>query len=303
MPTLIADFGLWLQYERGASPLTVQNYRLILRKFLEFLTLHLGEPPTLSLLLNLPLQDIRGFLAHRSTQGVQKQSNAVALSAIKTFYRYLAHKGHTIKVPLSLLRRPKIVRTVPRPLSEGQTQHLMGLSPKTWVEYRDWALGMVLYGMGLRISEALNLNIDHWPLETGGSVRILGKGGKERYVPVLPEVHKAVEAYRALCPHPLAPKEALFLGLKGKRLCATQFQKKIRLHRKHFRLAADATPHSLRHSFASHLLLHGANLRDIQELLGHHSLRSTQKYTSVQPQALQALYHKLAPPRKDPKKS
>jgi integrase/recombinase XerC len=291
-----AAFLDWLRLERRASPHTVEAYGRDIADFLGFLTPHLGAEPDLLMLEALKPADIRGFLAARAAAGAGNATRARQLAALRSFLRFLA-RHHGIK-PLALagLRGPKRVPPVPRALSAtdaavigaevGLVHETPGALRPQFQAARDAALFTLLYGCGLRISEALALNVGDAPREgSDEALRILGKGGKERLVPVLPAVRAAMAGY--LRQRGLADVgEPLFLGARGKRLDPAIAQKVLRDYRRLAGLPEHATPHALRHSFATHLLAGGADLRTIQELLGHASLSTTQRYTSVDAEGL-----------------
>jgi integrase/recombinase XerC len=286
----------WLALERRASPHTVAAYGRDIADFLGFLAPHLGAEPDLAMIEALKPADIRGFLAARASAGAGNATRARQLAALRAFLRFLA-RHHGIK-PLAMagMRGPKRVAPVPRALSPGDAAAIgaeAGLVHDTpnamrpqFQAARDTALFTLLYGCGLRISEALGLNVGDAPrLGADDALRITGKGGKQRLVPVLPAVRTAMDAYLR---HrgPAEVEEPLFLGARGKRLDAAVAQKVMRDYRRLAGLPEHATPHALRHSFATHLLAGGADLRAIQELLGHASLSTTQRYTVVDAEGL-----------------
>jgi integrase/recombinase XerC len=294
-------FITWMRFNQDLSPLTSKTYSAILALFLTFLEEHLGHPLELSHILSLSLSEVRAFLAYRSAQKIKRQTNALTLSALKTFLRFLREQGHKVKTPFHLLKRPRLPRIMPRPLAEDQCTHLLSLKPheEDWIAWRDYGLMILLYATGLRIREALNLNQNAWnhtwTVQTF-SLWIQGKGHKERVIPLLPAAIEAVHRYLHLCPYAgLPPTAPLFCGKGGKRLNASVFQKKFRHWRLILNLPAHATPHSLRHSFASHLLEHGAPLRDVQELLGHQSLKTTQRYIETTHGHIQNMYRQAHP--------
>jgi integrase/recombinase XerC len=247
---------------------------------------------------------VRAFLADRRDQSISHASNAQGLSAIKTFYRFIIAQGHKLSWSLHVLRRPRLPRTFPRPLDAAQLNPLMCPPQQEahWVEWRNYAVLVLLYATGLRIQEILNLNYGDWGL--GESISVICKGGKSRIVPVLPVAKKAIDAYLSTVPHVnQGGTTPLFLGEKGKRLQPAIVQKHMRYVRLAHGLPEHATPHSFRHSFASHLLDSGTCLRDVQELLGHVSVRATQIYTQNTKGHLQELYRCAHPGMLDPKKS
>jgi integrase/recombinase XerC len=290
-----SDFHAWLRSYQRVSPLTIASYERVLTFFFDFLKGYRSAPVTQNMLLELTLTDVRAFLAYRAQKNIKSQSQSVALSAIRTFYRFLVYKGHTVNASLHLVKRPRAVRVLPRPLSLTHIDQLMTLRPQTqdWVEWRNYSLFVLLYATGLRIQEALNLTQGQWSKQP---LHVMGKGQKERSVPVLPEAYECVATYQSFCPYTNnSVHDPLFFGEKGKQLNAAIFQKYIRHHRHILNLPQRTTPHSLRHSFASHLLENGAPLRDIQELLGHSCLKSTQHYTKTTHSHLHALYQATHP--------
>ncbi len=297
-----ARFLDWMARERQASPLTVEAYATSLRRFDAFLTRHLGHEPALADLGALGLADLRAWLAQEAGTGSVNATRARHLSAVRSMFRYLArHHGVTNPAP-GLLGTPRTRAPVPRALSAPQALAVAAdigeASPgpsgcTAAVQARDTALFTLLYGCGLRISEALGLDVRDVPAG-GSTLRVLGKGRKERLVPLLPAVQQALDALVQLHPDP-RPGAPLFLGVKGGRLKARIAQLTLERYRALAGLPAHATPHALRHSFATHLLAGGADLRSIQELLGHASLSTTQRYTSVDPTALLAVWRRTHP--------
>jgi integrase/recombinase XerC len=288
-----------LMGERRASPRTGEAYGRDLAAFLAFLTEHLGEIPTLPHLAQLEARDFRAYLARRRAgpDGLSPRSAARALAAIRGFFRYLARRYGVRNGELALVLGPKLGRSLPRPVSETAARALLELAvvddDQVWIGARDAAVLALLYGAGLRISEALALAGADFPL--GEAIRVTGKGGKERIVPILPAVAAAVARYVGLCPHPLTPGAALFRAVRGAPLGARAVQARMESLRARLGLPATATPHALRHAFATHLLAHGADLRAIQELLGHADLSTTQIYAEVDADALLAAYDQAHP--------
>ena len=291
----------WLLRERRASPLTVAAYQTDLAGFVGFLTDHLGREPTLSDLATSGQSDLRAWLAAQAVprngkNGTTNATRARHLSAVRSLYAYLArHHGVTNPAP-SLLSRPRIRAPAPRALTPAQATGLVEdigaehADPR-W-QARDTALFTLLYGAGLRIAEALSLDLGAAGIATG--LRILGKGGKERVVPVLPAVQDALAAWVRV--HPSSARDApLFIGVRGARLDAAIARKTMRDYRRAMGLPEHASPHALRHSFATHLLAGGADLRSIQELLGHASLSTTQRYTSVDAAGLRDVWSRAHP--------
>jgi integrase/recombinase XerC len=293
----IGAWRRWLEAERRAAGHTTNAYLRDLNGFLEFLAHHLGEAPTLDELGALKAADFRAWLAMRAGEGYRKTSTARALSSVRSFFRYLKRTGQVENAAIGLVRGPKLPHAVPKPLTETEAgatlDQSMEIAGAPWIGKRDAAVLALLYGCGLRIDEALGLNLADRP--RGETMVIRGKGGKERLVPVLPAVHEAIDAYLAACPFPLERDCALFLGARGKRLGARAVQGLMAKLRARLGLPASATPHALRHSFATHLLAAGGDLRAIQELLGHASLSTTQRYTDVDADALLAVYDQAHP--------
>jgi len=292
-------FLAWLAHERRASPLTVEAYGTDLAGFLGFLTQHLGDEPDLAALAGLRQADIRAWLAALANDGAVNATRARHLSAVRSFFRYLARRHGVANQAVRLIATPRAKRPAPRALAPeqalGVTADIAELSDSAAIQARDTALFTLLYGCGLRIAEALALNVRDAPIAGAeGMLLVTGKGSKQRIVPVLPVVREVIGAWLALHPD-RAPGSPLFLGARGKRLDAAVAQRTMRLYRQQNGLPEHATPHALRHSFATHLLAGGADLRSIQDLLGHASLSTTQRYTSVDEAALMAVWQKAHP--------
>ena len=300
-----AEFLAWLARERRASPHTLEAYGRDIADLLGFLTRHQGAEPDLAALGALTPADLRGFLAARAAEGAGNATRARQLAAIRSFLRFLARRRDIPPVAIAAMRGPKRVQPVPRALNRADARavgvEIGGVHHPERPEFqaaRDVALFTLLYGCGLRISEALSLNIADAPLPgSDAALRILGKGGKTRLVPVLPVVRQAIAAWMAFRGG-AEPDAPLFLGARGKRLDPAVAQKTLRDYRRLAGLPEHATPHALRHSFATHLLAGGADLRAIQELLGHASLSTTQRYIAVDSEGLLATW-RLAHPRAD----
>jgi integrase/recombinase XerC len=294
-----ARFLEWLGGERRAARLTVTAYGADLAEFLGFLTRHLGAEPTLADLQTLSVADFRAWLTAMAEAGNGDASRARHLAAVRSFFRYLARRHGLENSSLGLLRTPRMRRRLPRALSIAGARGVVaeiGEEARTAADAtRDTALFALLYGSGLRIGEALRLTVGDAPLPgREAMLRVHGKGGKERLVPVLPAVRQAIAAW--LAHHPdKRPPAALFLGARGKTLAAGVAQRALRNFRRLHGLPEHATPHALRHSFATHLLAEGADLRSIQELLGHASLSTTQVYTSVDEARLMAVWRAAHP--------
>ena len=291
--------GAWLAslaYERRMSAHTLRAYGDDTARFLRFLAEHRGSNVTLALLQKLKPADVRAFLTQRRSQGLGPQGVQRAVAAIRSFYRYLERENLADGAAVRAVRSPRLPRTLPRPLSEMDAARAIeeaGESKEPWIAARNAALITLLYGTGLRISEALSLKRGDAPL--GETLTILGKGRKERAVPVLAAVREAVDAYVKLCPFAPAKSAPLFVSRRGKSMSAREAQALMQHLRGRLGLSASATPHALRHSFATHLLRNGGDLRAVQELLGHASLSTTQKYTEVEGARVLAIYDAAHP--------
>jgi len=293
---LAARFDTALRLDRRRSPHTARAYVATAHRLLDFLTAHRAEPVTCALLLSLPATDLRAFLAQRRAEGIGPAAAAREMSAARAYLRYIAEQEGAVPA-LPRVRAPRRPRTLPRPASPADAvslaQETGALAHQPWIAARDTALLLLLYGSGLRISEALGLAASVHP--RGGTVRVLGKRGKARVVPVLPLVSAAIADYVRLCPWPLAGKDPLFRGARGGPLSADVVRRAVASARRVLGLDDRLTPHALRHSFATHLLAGGADLRTLQELLGHASLSSTQIYTAVDAAHLLDVYRHAHP--------
>ena len=293
----IMEWQSWLANERRASLHTVEAYGHDLAGFTSFLSGHLGELPTLAALAALRPADFRAWLARRTTDGMARSSSARALSVLRSFFRFCQRRGLADSTAVRALRTPKLQHSLPKALGVRDAAEVIdkaaALSEVPWIAARDVALLTLLYGCGLRIGEALGLKRHEAP--QGETLRVLGKGRKERLVPVLPIVREAIATYLSACPYDPGPSGALFLGARGGALDPAIVQKQMRKLRVWIGLPESATPHALRHSFATHLLAAGGDLRTIQELLGHASLSTTQRYTEVETETLVAVYEKAHP--------
>lgn len=282
--------------ERRLADRTVALYTDHLQQFAVFLADHLGAAPSLKDLAALRISDLRAWQTARHGAGHGAGSRALGVTTLRGFDRFLRRGGLDGIGALAALRPPKVAKRAPRPLEVQVASALLDLAEENdeaWIGLRDQALFTLLYGCGLRIGEALGLDRSAYPL--GDSVRVVGKGRKQRLVPVLPVVGEAVGVYLAACPYGLAGDDPLFVGAKGKRLNPGMAQKRMRQLRPLLGLDERATPHALRHSFATHLLSAGGDLRTIQELLGHASLSTTQRYTDVDQARLLDVYRKAHP--------
>lgn len=290
----------WLDHlihERNASPATLASYERDLRQFLGFLKHDLGHPPCFADLTRLDVKAVRRFLSARRRQGTASRSLARTVSALRTFYRWLEATDQVTNRALMQVAMPRIPHTLPKPLTVEKAAALVEneTADEDWLSARDVAVMLLLYGAGLRISEALGIARRDAPASGRDVLRIIGKGGKERLVPILPVTQRAVERYLALCPYPLDATAPLFVGAKGGPLSPRIIQLAIARMRDELSLPDTATPHALRHSFATHLLAAGADLRQIQELLGHASLSTTQVYTEVDRERILAVYDAAHP--------
>jgi integrase/recombinase XerC len=291
------EFLTWLGAERRAAIKTLETYGRDVRAFLAFCAAHTGEVPGLKLLRELKAADFRAFLAAEAKEGAGNATRARKLSAIKTFFRFLKKRHGVDNTALMLISRPRARRPLPRALSPNDAKSVardIGEASDTpAIQARDTALMTLLYGAGLRISEALALNVGDLPA-VDDALRVTGKGNKQRIVPLLPVVRAAIATWLKLHPNP-GREEPLFTGARGGRLNAGVVQKQLRDFRRCEGLPEHATPHALRHSFATHLLAGGADLRAIQELLGHASLSTTQRYTDVDTAQLMEVWRKAHP--------
>jgi integrase/recombinase XerC len=304
-PDVSAEIGRWLAYlnaERRMSGKTLDAYRRDATQFLGFLAEHLDSAPELKDLAALSPQDVRAFMAARRAQGVGSRSLMRGLAGARSFARYLERNGKGKVAALAAVRAPKVAKTLPKPLSIASARQMTdvelraGEAREPWVIARDAAVLALLYGSGLRISEALSLKRKDVPAPGAGDVLVVkGKGGKERMVPVLPQVLKLVAEYDALCPHDSGRDGPMFVGARGGPLSPRVVQLAMARLRGALGLPTTATPHALRHSFASHLLGRGGDLRAIQELLGHASLSTTQIYTAVDSEQLLKAYRSAHP--------
>lgn len=294
----------WLDYigvERHLSAKTVEAYARDIRQFIGFLASEHHLLPDMDQLLALQARDVRAFLAARRGEGVGSRSLSRTLSALRMFFRFLERRGYGKNDAIRAVALPKLPHSVPKPLPAPKATALVEsadiASPDApdWIAARDTAVLALLYGSGLRISEALSLARKDAPVRGRDMLRVKGKGDKTRVVPVLPIVREAVERYLALCTIPLGSDDPLFVGARGARLSPRIIQLAIARARGALGLPETATPHALRHSFATHLLSAGADLRAIQELLGHASLSTTQGYTEVDREHLLATYARAHP--------
>ncbi len=291
---LIAQWQSWLLNERRYSPHTLDAYSRDLSGFFDFAAEHLGKVPETADLAKLEVRDFRAYLSQRAARHIDKSSLARELSTLKNFFKWLARYDILRNPALSVIRTPRRAKVLPKALEVNDTFNVIdeaqNLASNSWQGLRDTAIFTLLYGCGLRISEALSLNVGD--IGNNDFLRIKGKGNKERIVPLLPVVVENINKYLAECPYQPKQGEPLFLGARGDRLVPRIIQRQMQKIRAYLGLPDNLTPHALRHSFATHLLAEGTDLRSIQELLGHASLTTTQRYTDVQIETLKKEYDK-----------
>lgn len=297
-PDIAAEIGRWLAYlgsERRMSPKTLEAYERDVSQFLAFLADHLGGAPGLKSLARLTPADVRAFMASRRASGAGNRTLMRGLAGTRSFARFLERDGKGKVGALAAVRTPKLARSLPKPLAVKDARRMAATDMRegetVWIVARDAAVLGLLYGSGLRIAEALSLKREQAPRpDTGDAITVTGKGNKARMVPVLPQVAKLIADYVALCPLDLPPDGPLFVGARGGPLLPRIVQLAMARLRGALGLPDTATPHALRHSFATHLLARGGDLRSIQELLGHASLSTTQIYTAVDSERLLEVY-------------
>lgn len=291
---LIAQWQSWLLNERRYSPHTLDAYSRDLSGFFDFAAEHLGKVPETADLAKLEVRDFRAYLSQRAARHIDKSSLARELSTLKNFFKWLARYDILRNPALSVIRTPRRAKVLPKALEVNDTFNVIdeaqNLASNSWQGLRDTAIFTLLYGCGLRISEALSLNVGD--IGNNDFLRIKGKGNKERIVPLLPVVVENINKYLAEYPYQPKQGEPLFLGARGDRLVPRIIQRQMQKIRAYLGLPDNLTPHALRHSFATHLLAEGTDLRSIQELLGHASLTTTQRYTDVQIETLKKEYDK-----------
>ncbi|OKO86232.1 tyrosine recombinase XerC [Bradyrhizobium sp. NAS80.1] len=306
-PDIVQEMARWLSHlgaERRLSPKTLEAYGRDLRQCLDFLSNHWGERVTLARFAALEATDIRAFMAMRRADDIAGRSLMRALAGLRSFGRFLEREGKGKVGALSAIRAPKVAKSLPKPLPMASAKRLAdaderaGEERETWVLARDAAVMALLYGSGLRISEALGLKRREVPRPGEGDVLVVtGKGNKTRMVPVLQNVLALVQEYVAMCPYALPPEGPIFVGARGGPLSPRIIQLAMERLRGALGLPDSATPHALRHSFATHLLSRGGDLRAIQELLGHSSLSTTQVYTGIDSERLLEVYASAHPRR------
>ena len=301
-PQLLSARKDWLeqlQKTRRVAKLTVEAYERDSRQFLSFLCQHLGHIPDISDLSRLRVADMRSFLAYRRNMGVGSRSLGRGLAGIRSFFNFLTRAGLADVPAARIVRTPKQPKSLPKPLNIADALHIVDkktqLDDEPWVASRNAAILTLCYGCGLRISEALSLTPADFSDKNATSIYVTGKGGKTRLVPVIPAVHEAIDDYFSCCPFILPADQPLFRGVRGGKLQRAIVERAVQQLRSSLGLPDSVTPHALRHSFATHLLSRGGDLRTIQELLGHASLSTTQIYTGVDTDRLMEVYKKAHP--------
>ena len=301
-PKLLSARKDWLEQlekTRRVAKLTVEAYERDSRQFLGFLCEHLGHRPDISDLSELRVADIRSFLAYRRNEGVGSRSLGRGLAGIRSFFNFLTRAGLADVPAARVVRTPKQPKSLPKPLNIADALHIVDkktqLDDEPWVASRNAAILTLCYGCGLRISEALSLTPADFSDKNATSIYVTGKGGKTRLVPIIPAVHEAIDDYLSCCPFILPPDQPLFRGVRGGKLQRAIVERAVQQLRSSLGLPDSVTPHALRHSFATHLLSRGGDLRTIQELLGHASLSTTQIYTGVDTDRLMEVYKKAHP--------
>jgi integrase/recombinase XerC len=293
---LVADWLAVLRHHRRLSPHTLRAYDDDVGRFVTFFAKHSGGPVTVAVLRTLRPADVRAFITVRRSEGLGPRGVQRAIAALRSFYRHLERAKITDSTAVRAVRSPKIPHTLPRPLSEPDALRVIGAAGedrRKWMAARNAALMTLLYGTGLRISEAMALKRSD--AELGERLTIVGKGGKQRIVPVIQAVREAIAVYIRSCPFDPGKNGALFLSPKGAPMTPREAQRLMQELRARLGLSSTATPHALRHSFATHLLQNGGDLRAVQELLGHASLSTTQKYTEVEERRVLAIYETAHP--------
>lgn len=287
----------WLTSERRAATHTVNAYQRDIGQFIAFAAEHGGGSVSINMLSALELTDLRAWLSWLAGRGLTAPSRARAVAAVRSWFRWLDRTGRMHNDAINLLRLPKVVRRMPRPLTSTEANNLTDAAAiqdtEPWLAARDEALLLLLYGAGLRISEALSLN--HRDLDAPERLVVRGKGNKERVVPILPVVRATIMAYVKTKPYAATAESPVFIGARGKRLNPGVAERQMRQLRQQLGLPDTATPHALRHSFATHLLAGGADLRTLQELLGHASLSTTQVYIKIEHSQLERVYQNAHP--------
>lgn len=295
--TFIEKWKVWMQSEKYFSEHTIVNYINDLNDFVQFVYCYTGSLPTIEIFSQLSVRSFRSFLAEMHKQGKHPATLARKLSAVKNFYRYLERKHAVSNNNIFLVSPPKQPATLPKALLNNEVQmsieHIEDFAPCDWLGHRDKAILLLLYGCGLRISEALAITLSDFNFS--GFLVLKGKGNKEREVPILPVIVAAIDIYLSLCPYSILKDNVLFVGKMGKPLLAPVFRKQLIRLRRNLGLPESVTPHAYRHSFATHLLEEGGDLRTVQDLLGHSKLSTTQRYTKIDAKRLLSIYQKAHP--------
>lgn len=288
----VDEWRRWLKTERRCSGHTVAAYSRDLAEFLKFVQEYVAETPSFKILAEFAVTDFRAYLSARTGEGISRTSLARELSTLRNFFRFLERNAILSNPSVSVLHAPALPKALPKPVTREQAADMIkiaaSLQKEEWLKRRDVAFLMLLYGCGLRISEALAFDVKDRP--RSDMMTVFGKGRKERVVPVLPAVRSAIEAYLNIRPDGAEPNSPLFIGTRGERVNPGVMQRQIRRIRNELGLPSSVTPHALRHSFATHLLNGGGDLRTIQELLGHESLSTTQRYTGLNAERMMDVY-------------
>lgn len=288
----VEEWRRWLKTERRCSGHTVAAYSRDLAEFLKFVQEYLEKTPSFKILAEFAVTDFRAYLSARTGEGISRTSLARNLSSLRNFFRFLERNAVLSNPSVSILRSPALPKALPKPVTREQAFDMIktaaDLQKEEWMKRRDIAFLMLLYGCGLRIGEALSFDVKDRP--RSDMMTVFGKGRKERAVPVLPAVRSAIEAYLNIRPDGANPDTPLFIGAQGERVNPGVMQRQIRRIRNELGLPSSVTPHALRHSFATHLLNGGGDLRTIQELLGHESLSTTQRYTGLDEDRMMEVY-------------
>lgn len=296
LENLIQRWLDWITHGKRLSPHTIRAYRTDIDDFLKFLNLHSGKIITLPLLADASLSDFRAWVGAKAADDVHARSRARAVSSLRHFYKWLDREGILHNPAIKVLRLPKLQQPLPRPMTAIATENLLETASDLqdgWTGLRDKALFTLLYCAGMRIDEALRLDCGQWP--DADIMVITGKGSKQRQIVILDVVHEAMHTYLQACPYPAEKNRPLFIGKMGKRLNQGVAQRAVRQLRAMLGLPDTVTPHALRHSFATHLLKDGVNIRAIQELLGHASVSTTQRYTELEVDDLRDIIDRLHP--------
>ncbi|MCE3255082.1 MAG: recombinase XerC [Rickettsiaceae bacterium] len=294
---LVEDFFSYLASEKRCSNHTIISYQNDIFYFFSFLKSQSNSLVSKTQLENLTIHNFRSWLAFRKEKNLSNAATARAASCLRTFFKFLNHNQIIANKEIEKIKSPKLAKPIPKAVDKIDIDAIIGLIAEfnkvEWLQKRDLALITLIYGCGLRISEALSITKNH--LQNSGTIIITGKGNKQRMVPILPVVEKQIREYLATLPHQVNSDQPIFLGLRGKKYQPAMFEKLIQKIREYLDLPDSITPHSFRHSFATHLLEAGGDLRTIQELLGHSSLSTTQRYTKIDKTRLLEVYNKVSP--------